>query len=248
MTKKTPFLNALLIMTSLIISSCVSSLPDQAEVNLEPETFEALGRFKKEYVLVPGDQIEISVWRVPEVSRTVVIRPDGNITLPTLRDVQTAGLTFPELTAELTRLLSERLLNPHVTVIALQTRQPRVYVLGDVNNQMAIPLRTAGTAAEAIASAGGIKRSGKVKNVSIIRLGQDGILRAIVVEPQGSGQPDPYLTLSVTKLQADDVIFVPESRRNEITRFLNDFINRPLTSLNLVISSYADFKLIEQLN
>ena len=224
-------LTRLLLVTVLGLGGCVSSKSVEPEVVVKPEVIEILGRYKKEYVLVPGDKIEVSVWRVPEVSRTVVVRPDGYISLPTLSNVQAAGLSFAELTDDLTRLFSVRLREPKVTIIAAELREPMVYVLGDVNNQRAVPLRSATTAIEAIASVGGAKRSGGIAEVSIIRLGEDGILRAIIVNPAGDGQPDPYLALSTYTLQAGDVLFVPETSRSEVVRFIDDFIIKPLKEI-----------------
>ena len=237
----------LLGMLCLVLVGCTSTQSLKPNVDVAAETYEALGRYKKQYTLVPGDKIEVSVWRVPEVSRNVVVRPDGYISLPTLNDVQAAGLSFSELTEKLTALFSKRLKEPLVTVIALEVREPMIYVVGEVNRQMAVPLRHASTALEAIASAGGAKRSASVSNVSIIRLQEDGVLKALPVLPLEDGQPDPYMVLSVAVLKTDDVVFVPESHRNEVVRFLDDFVNRPLTSVNLLVDTYTNFKLIEQL-
>ena len=69
-------------------------------------------RFRKEYVLVPGDQVEILIRRVPEVSRKVTIRSDGFISLSMLDEVSAAGLTPRELDAKLTGLFSARVVDP----------------------------------------------------------------------------------------------------------------------------------------
>lgn len=248
MNQKIRYVWFALLVPFLALIGCSSSNPTQIDLKIEQSVFQELGHFRKEYVLVPGDKIEVAVWRVPEVSRTLVVRLDGKISLPSLQDVQAAGLSIPELTERLTQRLSKRLVDPNVTVIAIETREPMVYALGEVKQQMAIPLRFASTAIAAIARAGGAKRSSQLSETSIIRLHDDGVLRAIQIAKIGDNQPDPYMILSVTHLQSGDIIFIPESGRNEVKRFITDFINSPLTPLNLAIGSYANYKLIKRLN
>jgi polysaccharide export outer membrane protein len=195
-------------------------------------------RFQKQYVLVPGDQLEISVWRVAEVSRAVVVRPDGFISLPLAQEVQAAGLTPRELAAGITTALSGRLLNPEVTVIPTVVRQPTVYVLGDVKTPGAYPARSAVTAAQALALAGGTLRSGSDNEVMIIRLADDGYLEGI---PAGGeftlSQSRPYLSLAATLLKADDIVFVPETARSQIFRALTDIL--------VPFQIYLNYKLIQ---
>ena len=69
------------------------------------------------YVIGPQDVLDISVWKEPEVSRVVPVRPDGRISLPLLNDVQAAGLTPAALAAQLTEGLKKYVTNPQVTVI-----------------------------------------------------------------------------------------------------------------------------------
>src|SRR5207302_6366962 len=129
------------------------------QVPVLQEVVQSSIRFRKEYVLAPGDQIEVVVRRVSEVSRAVFIRPDGLFSLPLLQDVPAAGLTPRELSIKLKELFSARLLDPEINVIPMQVRQPVVYVVGDVNNVVATPFRDAPTAIQAITLAGGFRRS-----------------------------------------------------------------------------------------
>lgn len=202
-------------------------------------------RFRKEYVWAPGDQLEVFVRQVPEVSRTVVVRPDGFISLPLLDDVYAAGLTPLQLKAVLTERFSQRLLDPEVTVIAIQVPPPVVYVIGEVTNNSAVPLRNAPTAITAIAMAGGFRRSAKAEDTMIIRLGEDGYLRAIPISSEVSGQPGPAMSLRGMLLQADDIIFVPESGRSQVSRFLDEIVNRPLQTITGLVGLYVNFRLIE---
>jgi polysaccharide biosynthesis/export protein len=225
----------------------VSPVGKVAKVPVPPETYQSLIRYRKEYVLSPGDQLEVLVRRVPEVSHTVVIRPDGNISLPLLQDVRAGGLTPRELSEKLTTLFSKRLSNPDVTVIPMQVRQSMVYVVGDINagSGIAVPYRDAPTVMQAVTLASGFKRSASSRDVAIIRLTDDGFLRAILVGPGGSGQPGPYMAMSTVLLQPDDIVFVPESKRSQFGRFLDDFVNRPLQGVNGVLGVYTNYRLVQ---
>lgn len=229
-----------------ILPGCVSA-KSSVDVVTPLEGVQSSVRFKKEYLLAPGDQIDVVVQRAPEVSRNVIVRPDGFISLSLLGDVAASGLTVRELSAKLKELFSVRLISPEVTVIATQMRQPVVYVTGEVGTPGAVPFRDAPTAMQAIALVGGFRRSAASGDVAIIRLSEDGRLRATRVQVQAGGQPGPILALRGIPLQPDDLIFVPESGRNQMSRFLDDFIARPLASLNGVVGTWVNFRLAEQI-
>jgi len=237
----------LLTCLLLSLSGCVSTRPKVAQVPASPEVLLSEKRFHKEYVWVPGDQIEVSVRKVPEVSRTVTVRPDGFISLPLANDVKAAGLTATELRESLTKAFSARLNEPEVTVIAVQVPPPSVYVIGEVGNNTAVPLRNAPTVTAAIAYAGGFRKSAKSKDTTIIRLGEDGYIRAIPVSGGGGGQPGPVMGLRNEFLKPDDVVFVPESGRSQVTRFVDDFINRPLGTLGGALGVYVNVRWIQTL-
>src|SRR5262249_45371011 len=85
------------------------------------------------YILAPGDQIEITVFDEPDLTRTVSIKPDGVIALPLINQVKASGKTAAQLEAELARLYSKFLRRPTVSVIVRQFRMDRVYVMGEVS-------------------------------------------------------------------------------------------------------------------
>lgn len=215
--------------------------------DLPTETAFSLRKYRKEYVISPGDQLEILVQRTPEVSRTVVVRPDGRITLPTLGDVVAAGRSFEELDRELTGLLGRRFQNPEVDVIAIDVAPAVVYVVGEVASPRPVPLRTARTAAEAVAQTGGFRTTAR-RAAFLVRLGEDGRLSATPLRSEKTGAAAAYLTLESTLLRADDILVVPESARSHFGRFVDDFINKPLSGLNSILGLYVNYKLTEQLD
>jgi polysaccharide biosynthesis/export protein len=125
------------------------------------------------YVIGAQDVLDINVWKEPDVSRVVPVRPDGKISLPLLNDVQAAGLTPDQLAAKVTEELKKYVTNPQVTVIVTAINSQRVYILGEVTRPGAFPLLPGMTVLQALSSAGGFTQFAKVKNIFVRRL-QDG--------------------------------------------------------------------------
>ncbi len=123
------------------------------------------------YVIGPQDVLNISVWREPDISRTVPVRPDGRISLPLLNDVQAAGLTPMQLAAPITERLRKYLADPQVTVIVTEINSQRIYILGEVNRAGTYPLLPNMTVLQALSSAGGFSQFADLKNIYVVRDG-----------------------------------------------------------------------------
>ncbi len=122
-----------------------------------------------DYVIGTEDVLDINVWKEPEVSRTVPVRPDGKISLPLLNDVQAAGLTPMQLGAVVTEQLKKFIAQPQVTVIVTTINSRRVYVLGEVNRGGYIPLMPNMTVLQALSSAGGFTQFANQKQIYVLR-------------------------------------------------------------------------------
>jgi polysaccharide biosynthesis/export protein len=233
----------------LLLSLLVACSPTTTKKPLaaKPEVLTSLKRYQKEYVLAPGDKLDVMVYRSPEFSRTVQIRFDGYISLPVLDDVKAEGLTVPQLDTRLTELYGQRLLHPEVTVDVINAREPMVYVSGEIGAPNPVPLRLARTAAEALAHAGGMLKTAARDRVAVVRLEADGRLVSHVVEDGGIGQPGFYMALHNMLLKPDDLIIVPESNRSQFVRMLDDFVTKPLTALNQALGPYFQFTLISSI-
>jgi polysaccharide export outer membrane protein len=243
-------LRAFILVAALGVSTGLSGCVAQeasGELSLTPTVVESVDRFRKQYILAPGDAVDVIVRRNLEVTRNCVVRPDGYITLPLIDDVKAAGLTLPQLDEVLTERLSVRLVDPEVTVIATTVREPVVYVVGQVLNPTPVAHRSAATAAQAIAHAGGFTRNAAKEAVALIRLTDEGRLRAYVIPVQVQGQPGPYLALQATPLEPDDLLFVPQNDISQIGDWVDDYINRPLSGVNTLLAPVANFLLIKEL-
>jgi polysaccharide biosynthesis/export protein len=121
------------------------------------------------YIIGAQDVLDINVWKEPELTRTVPVRPDGKISLPLLNDVQAAGLTPSGLAALLTTNLKKFVTDPQVTVILNQINSQRVYILGEVARAGAYPLLPGMTVLQALSSAGGFTQFANVKKMYVLR-------------------------------------------------------------------------------
>jgi polysaccharide biosynthesis/export protein len=121
------------------------------------------------YIIGAQDVLDISVWKEPEITRTVPVRPDGKISLPLLNDVQAAGLTPSQLTAEITSSLRKFVTDPEATVIVEQINSQRVYILGEVTRPGAYPLLPGMTVLQALSSAGGFTQFANEKKMYVLR-------------------------------------------------------------------------------
>ena len=122
------------------------------------------------YVIGAQDVLDINVWKEPDVSRVVPVRPDGKISLPLLNDVQAAGLTPAQLAAQVTESLKKYVTNPQVTVIVTTINSQRVYILGEVTRPGAFPLIPGMSVLQALSSAGGFTQFAKVKSIFVRRI------------------------------------------------------------------------------
>jgi polysaccharide export outer membrane protein len=121
------------------------------------------------YVIGSEDVLDVSVWKEPDLSRTVPVRPDGKISLPLLNDVQAAGLTPSQLAAAITTSLNKFVTNPQVTVIITQINSQRFYLLGEVTRPGAYSLIPGMTVLQALSNAGGFTPYANSKKVYLLR-------------------------------------------------------------------------------
>ena len=121
------------------------------------------------YIIGVEDELQISVWREPELSTGVVVRPDGMITLPLVNDVKAVGLKTEELQNVLTEKLKNFVNEPQVTVIVRAIRSRKVYLVGEVGHQGTFPLNGDMTALELLAAAGGVGPFAKADSIYILR-------------------------------------------------------------------------------
>ncbi len=136
-----------------------------------------IGAFSPEspdYEIGPADVLRVQVWRSPELSADVPVRPDGRISLPLLDDVHVAGLTTGELRERLAEEFSEFVSAPDVSVMVSQVNSKRVHVVGEVSRPGALPLVTELRVLDAISLVGGFSPFANKRKIRILRPAEGG--------------------------------------------------------------------------
>lgn len=169
----------------------------------------AIDNEKQEYRLGPGDIMDISVWRRPEISRqNIVVAPDGVISLPKVGVISVSGQTIANITKTITDILSKSYEHPQVTIIVRQFHNNKAFVLGRVSEPGVVNFPGDGTLLEALALAGGLPHIGKdtfLTKCAIIR-GNETVIWIDLRDLLDNGN----MSLNA-RIQNNDVIFIPEA-------------------------------------
>ena len=117
----------------------------------------------------PEDILDISVWKNPELSRTVPVRPDGKVSLPLVNDIQAAGLTPATLREQVTERLAEFIPTPEVSVMVREVHSRKVAVVGAVKTPGRFELKSPMTVLEVIALAQGFTDFASRDRIVVLR-------------------------------------------------------------------------------
>ncbi len=155
-----------------------ASRMETAAINLgvqPPPPLESLGSkeenllSEKLYRIGSEDVLRVSVWQNPELTMdNVTVRPDGNISLPLIKEIHATNLTPMELSDVITRNLKEYLKDPHVTVTVTQINSKKIYLVGNVLRPGAYPLRHDMTVLQALSLAGGFTTFASPREMKLI--------------------------------------------------------------------------------
>jgi polysaccharide export outer membrane protein len=122
-----------------------------------------------EYVIGPNDTLSVLFWRDKDMSADVVVRPDGNITLPLLNDIQAAGLTPEQLRERILAEARRYIEDPSPTVVVKEINSRRVFITGQVEKPGPYPIAAPMTVLQLIAISGGLKEFADGKNILVMR-------------------------------------------------------------------------------
>lgn len=134
------------------------------------------GQMPHDYRIVPGDVLEISVWREDGLNNKVLVRADGGISYPLIGSATAGGLTVDQLRGELKNRLAEFLTDPEVSVAVVNSNQ-RVYVVGKVNKPGDFPMSSRITVMQALALAGGLSPFADRDDIGVLRRDGSGTIR-----------------------------------------------------------------------
>lgn len=128
----------------------------------------------EKYVIGNDDVLAISVWKEPDLTKSVPVRSDGKISLPLVGEMQATGKTPMQLEGEITEKLKSYITVPVVTVIVQQVNSRKFNILGEVGKPGSFPLTASMTIMDAIATAGGFRDFAKKSGVYVLRKTPDG--------------------------------------------------------------------------
>ncbi|MFA5968494.1 MAG: XrtA/PEP-CTERM system exopolysaccharide export protein [Sphingomonas sp.] len=198
-------------LAGLVLSGCATSggnheLPPAAYVGTQE-------RASEEYIIGPLDQLNIFVWRNPELSSKVQVRPDGRITTPLVNDMPAVGKTPAMLADDMKLALSEYIKDPIVSVIVENfsgTFSQQIRIVGATEKPAAIPYRANMTVLDAMISVGGLSQYAAGNRAKLVRYDRNTgkqieyHLRLGNLLKNGDSRAN-------VRLQPGDVIIIPES-------------------------------------
>jgi polysaccharide export outer membrane protein len=176
-----------------------------------PAVMPAVPAVTPDYIIGPGDELQVFVWRDPELTVTVPVRPDGKISTPLVEDMPAVGKTPVMLARDIEKVLSVYVKAPQVNIIVTKpaSAYSQVKVIGQVLHAGAVPYREGMTVLDAVLAVGGLANFAAGNRAHIIRMGDGKQIQLAIKLEALMNNGDMRQNL---RLQPGDVLVVPESR------------------------------------
>jgi polysaccharide export outer membrane protein len=168
--------------------------------------FSSAYALEKTYHIGPGDVVEISVWKDPDLSRTLVVPPDGIISFPLIDAIKVTNLTVADLKNAVTQKLSEFVPDATVTVMLTEINSLKAYVIGKVKAPGEFPITLESNVMQILAQAGGLTPFASDGNIKILRQKAGKIIQ--IPFDYGEIEKGKNLEQNIL-LQPGDVVVVP---------------------------------------
>jgi polysaccharide export outer membrane protein len=212
-----------LILSVLLLGGC-------GPAAVKPATIEQANAISTraaggEYRLQPGDELDIRFYYNPELSTSVLIRPDGRISLPLANEIQAAGLTPAQLQQRLRSAYEQELRRPELTVIVRSFNSQRVFVGGEVASPGVVQALGPLTVLQSVTQAGGFKETARLSEVLVIRR-DPAAPDPIVIPVDISAVVDGTQTNQDIALMPFDVVYVPKSPIANVNKFVDQYIRQ----------------------
>ena len=208
----------------LILAGCTAAVRDPFPFNQLIN--QSKGATTGEYLIQPGDQLDVKFFYNPELNEQITVRPDGRISMQLVKEVTAAGMTPAQLTDFLTAKYGKELQQPELTVIVRTFSSQRVYVDGEVNKPGLVTLLAPTTALQSIVQAGGMKDTARTDEVILIRKGADNrIVTTMLNLEKALDGTDPAQDLPLFPC---DIVFVPKSHIANVDVWVDQYIRKML--------------------
>ncbi|WP_302531494.1 polysaccharide biosynthesis/export family protein [Phascolarctobacterium faecium] len=178
-----------------------------------------------DYIMCPGDQLQVVVYRHTDISSPLnstpyIVRPDGKVTFPLIGDIDVTGKTVTEFTRQLEASLAEYLVRPQVSVNILKLGTTRVYVIGEVKKPGLYELEKSHRVLDALGKAEGFTEKAAKKKIFLIRKGaEEPVLVNINNFLKKSDQSQNYV------LNEGDCLYLTSNGKINIVRDIMPFVN-----------------------
>jgi len=194
---------ALVLLSALLAAGCAG----RSAVPLAPATV-SLAQYK--YLIGPGDTLSVSVWRNPDLSMSVPVRPDGNISLPLVEDLPAAGKDPTRVARDIERALSKYIRDPVVTIVVTQfsgSYSEQIRVIGQATKPQGLPYRENMTLLDVMIAVGGITDFADGNRSNILRTSEGNKLYRVRL---GDLLRDGDISANVA-VKPGDVVIIPET-------------------------------------
>jgi polysaccharide export outer membrane protein len=198
---------------TLLISGCASSSSSSSGTRKDPASAPTVQPgTSSEYLIGPGDSLQIFVWRNPELSTLVPVRPDGKISTPLIEDMVAVGKTPSQLARDIEKGLEKYIRTPQVNVIVATPKSvnSQIRVVGQATSPRAVPYRDGMKVLDVVIEVGGLAQFAAGNRAKIVRTAPGGgttELRVRLDDLINKGDLSQNLAL-----QPGDVLIIPESR------------------------------------
>jgi polysaccharide export outer membrane protein len=196
-------ITAFVLPFGFLMAGCASkSAPPLAPANV------SLAQYK--YLIGPGDTLAVTVWRNPDLSMSVPVRPDGNITLPLVEDLPAAGKDPTRVARDVERALSKYIRDPVVTIMVTQFSGPyseQIRVIGQATKPQALPYRENMTLLDVMIAVGGITEFADGNHSNILRTSEGNKLYRVRL---GDLLRDGDISANIA-VKPGDVLIIPET-------------------------------------
>ena len=207
----------IVLPAALLSGACVGPDIEFGEVR----TFEVERPEMRPYLVAAGDRLGVTFSYHPERNTTVTVRPDGRFSMPFAEEVPAAGLTLPELDAELTKLIEKHLRDADLTIVPMQQAQQRVFVAGEIARPGQVDLIPGMSMHQALTSAGWFRDTAATDSVILVRTLAPGKRQAVKIDCS-----EEALIAFDTELQRFDMIYVPKSPIARVGEWIESYMNR----------------------
>lgn len=156
-------------LTMLAQNTAPAGSPPASPSHLNGASENAEPGIRSSYVIGPTDVLSITVMKEGTLSGSMLVRPDGMISMPLLGDLPASGMTPKQLADDIAGRLKKYVQDPNVSVVLVQINSKKIYLIGEVGKVGPVPMTPDMTLLEAISSAGGLSQYAKAKKIYILR-------------------------------------------------------------------------------